>query len=108
MLKQEIVSTLHSSEQVYTTYRYTFDRVYGPASEQAELYEHSARDAVHQALEVRPRPLTCDPSATGRTTRPPATSIRSITPVCMTFGPDCMTACDAASVRHQPGPALHA
>ena len=39
--------------QVYTTYRYTFDRVYGPNSEQADVYEHSARDAVHQALEVR-------------------------------------------------------
>jgi hypothetical protein len=38
--------------QVYTTYRYTFDRVYGPNSEQAEVYDHSARDAVHQALEV--------------------------------------------------------
>jgi len=37
---------------VYTTYRYTFDRVYGPKSEQADVYEHSAKDAVHQALEV--------------------------------------------------------
>lgn len=41
--------------QVYNSYRYTFDRVYDPHSEQAEVYEHSARDAVHQALEVRPR-----------------------------------------------------
>ena len=37
---------------MYTTYRYTFDRVYGPKSEQADVYEHSAKDAVHQALEV--------------------------------------------------------
>lgn len=38
--------------QVYTTYRYTFDRVYGPESTQQEVYEHSARGAVQQSLEV--------------------------------------------------------
>ena len=43
----------NGTAQVYTTYRYTFDRVYGPNSEQADVYEHSAKDAVHQALEVR-------------------------------------------------------
>lgn len=40
--------------QVYNTYRYTFDRVYGPESTQQEVYEHSARGAVQQSLEVRP------------------------------------------------------
>lgn len=43
---------------MYNSYRYTFDRVYDPHSQQAEVYEHSARDAVHQALEVRPTPAT--------------------------------------------------
>ena len=42
--------------QVYNTYRYTFDRVYDTGSQQAEVYEHSAQDAVHQALEVRRLP----------------------------------------------------
>ncbi len=40
--------------QVYSTYRYTFDRVYGPDSNQQEVYEHSAKDAVQQVLEVPP------------------------------------------------------
>ena len=38
--------------QVYSTYRYTFDRVYGPDATQEEVYEHSARDSVKQVLEV--------------------------------------------------------
>lgn len=44
--------------QVYSTHRYTFDQVYDPHSEQAQVYENSARDAVHQALEVRPITLS--------------------------------------------------
>ncbi len=38
--------------QVYSTYRYTFDRVYGPDSTQQEVYENSARESVRQVLEV--------------------------------------------------------
>lgn len=46
-------STAHvENGVVYTTYRYTFDRVYGPESHQEEVYEHSARGAVQQVLEV--------------------------------------------------------
>ena len=43
---------VHHVMQVYSTYRYTFDRVYGPDSQQQEVYEHSARDSVKQVLEV--------------------------------------------------------
>ncbi len=38
--------------QVYSTYRYTFDRVYGPDATQQEVYDNSARDSVKQVLEV--------------------------------------------------------
>lgn len=36
---------------VYSTYRYTFDRVYGPDASQEEVYDNSARDSVKQVLE---------------------------------------------------------
>lgn len=41
--------------QVYSTYRYTFDRVYGPDASQEEVYNNSARDSVKQVLEVSGR-----------------------------------------------------
>ncbi|PSC74516.1 Kinesin-II 95 kDa subunit [Micractinium conductrix] len=36
---------------VYNSYRFGFDRVYGPESTQEELYVHSARNAVHNVLQ---------------------------------------------------------
>lgn len=42
---------MHSS-QAYATYRFTFDHVYGPDSQQDEVYEHSAKRTVLSALQV--------------------------------------------------------
>ncbi len=39
--------------QAYATYRFTFDRVYSPVSDQAEVYEHSAKRTVLSTLQVR-------------------------------------------------------
>ncbi len=39
--------------QAYATYRFTFDRVYSPDSDQAEVYEHSAKRTVLSTLQVR-------------------------------------------------------
>lgn len=38
--------------QAYATYRFTFDRVYSPDSDQAEVYEHSAKRTVLSTLQV--------------------------------------------------------
>jgi hypothetical protein len=38
--------------QAYATYRFTFDHVYGPDSQQAEVYDHSAKRTVLSALQV--------------------------------------------------------
>jgi hypothetical protein len=37
--------------QVYSTYRYAFDHVYGPDSQQEEVYQQSARSAVLNVLD---------------------------------------------------------
>lgn len=42
------------SVQVYNSYRFGFDRVYGPDSTQEEVYVQSARSAVHNVLQVCP------------------------------------------------------
>ena len=39
--------------QAYATYRFTFDRVYGPESTQDEVYEHSAKRTVLSTLQAR-------------------------------------------------------
>lgn len=38
--------------QVYPTHQFTYDRVFGPGSQQAEVYEHAARGAVLSTLQV--------------------------------------------------------
>jgi hypothetical protein len=38
--------------QAYATYRFTFDRVYGPEADQQEVYEHSAKRTVLSTLQV--------------------------------------------------------
>ena len=38
--------------QVYPTHQFTYDRVFGPNSQQAEVYEHAARGAVLSTLQV--------------------------------------------------------
>lgn len=38
--------------QVYPTHQFTYDRVFGPDSQQAEVYEHAARGAVLSTLQV--------------------------------------------------------
>lgn len=38
--------------QVYATYRFSFDKIFGPDSQQEQVYEHSAREAVIAALQV--------------------------------------------------------
>lgn len=40
--------------QVYNSYRFGFDRVYGPESSQEDVYVESARSAVQNVLQVRP------------------------------------------------------
>ena len=47
-----ICSLVCSAAQVYNSYRFGFDRVYGPESTQEELYVHSARNAVHNVLQA--------------------------------------------------------
>jgi hypothetical protein len=37
---------------VYPTHLFTYDRVFGPDSPQAEVYDHAARGAVLSTLEV--------------------------------------------------------
>jgi hypothetical protein len=37
--------------QLYATYRFTFDHVYDQDSRQEEVYETSARSAVHNTLQ---------------------------------------------------------
>lgn len=44
-----------TSSQVYNSYRFGFDRVYGPESTQEDVYSQSARGAVHNVLQVRQR-----------------------------------------------------
>jgi hypothetical protein len=39
--------------QVYNSYRFGFDRVYGPESTQEDVYSQSARPAVQNVLQVR-------------------------------------------------------
>ena len=39
--------------QAYATYRFTFDRVYGPDADQHEVYEQSAKRTVLSTLQVR-------------------------------------------------------
>jgi hypothetical protein len=41
--------------QVYNSYRFGFDRVYGPDSTQEDVYAESARSAVNNVLQVRRR-----------------------------------------------------
>jgi hypothetical protein len=41
--------------QVYNSYRFGFDRVYGPDSTQEEVYLQSARSAVQNVLQVSGR-----------------------------------------------------
>ena len=40
------------SMQVYATYRYTFDTVYGSESEQQNVYQNTAREAVMSTLQA--------------------------------------------------------
>ena len=42
---------LPAALKVYNTYRYGFDHVYGPDSEQEEVYAQSARSAVLNVLD---------------------------------------------------------
>ena len=37
---------------MYSTYRFAFDHVYGPDSAQEDVYNQSARSAVHSCLQV--------------------------------------------------------
>ena len=39
-------------DQVYSSYRFAFDAVYGPEASQEEVYAHSARGAVASVLQV--------------------------------------------------------
>ncbi len=51
--------------QAYSTYRFTFDRVYGPTADQDEVYEHSAKRTVLSTLQVHTLALPHDQSVQG-------------------------------------------
>lgn len=42
-----------AAPQVYNSYRFGFDRVYGPGASQEDVYVESARGAVQNVLQVR-------------------------------------------------------